>query len=186
VEDLMPIDATQAALIGAGIGAAATTAGSMLTALVALSVARKNSYAQHLYVKRAEVYEDLLREMATWMDKSFEERQEQQLDVTIRLSLYGAADVSRAHHDAVQALERFEAIQRHDEGFEGRTIEWEELLAMDDYDLRVEKARQAWGARFDHLLWVTTWDSQRTPTRRTFRSLPQLIKSMLREKMSGQ
>jgi hypothetical protein len=80
----------------------------------------------------------------------------------------------------------FDAIQRHDEGFEGRTIEWEELLAMDDYDLRLEKARQAWVARFDHLLWVTTWDNQRTPTRRTFRSLPQLIKSMLDEKMSGQ
>lgn len=178
----MPIDATQAALIGAGIGAAATTAGSALTALVT----RRNSAAQHLYVKRAEVYEDLLRGMATWMDKSPEERREQQLDVTIRLSLYGAGDVSRAHHDAVQAFERFDAIQRHDEGFEGRTIEWEELLTMDDCDVRLEKARQAWGARFDHLLWVTTLDSQRTPTRRTFRSLPQLIKSMLREKMSGQ
>jgi len=62
----MSIDATQAALIGAGIGAAATTAGSALTALVT----RRNSAAQHLYVKRAEVYEDLLRGMATWMDKT--------------------------------------------------------------------------------------------------------------------
>ncbi len=52
VEDLMPIDATQAAPIGAGIGAAATTVGSALTALVS----RRNSYAQHPYVKRAEVY----------------------------------------------------------------------------------------------------------------------------------
>jgi hypothetical protein len=76
----MPIDATQAALIGAGIGAAATTVGSALTALVT----RRNSYAQHLYVKRAEAYEDLLRGMATWIDKSPEERQKQQFDVTIR------------------------------------------------------------------------------------------------------
>jgi hypothetical protein len=66
VEDLMPLDATQAALIGAEIGAAATTAGSALTPLVT----RRDSYAQHLYVKRAEVYEDLPRVMATWMDKS--------------------------------------------------------------------------------------------------------------------
>jgi hypothetical protein len=57
---------------------------------------------------------------------------------------------------------------------------------MDDYDVRLEKARQAFGARLDHLLSVTTWDSQRTPTRRLFRSLAQEIKLMLREKMSGQ
>ncbi|MCD2193481.1 hypothetical protein LQ327_08810 [Actinomycetospora endophytica] len=147
----MPIDATQAALLGAAVGASASLIGAYLSA----RVTRANSYRQVLYLKRIETYEDLWMAIERWADTETLAITPQEDRLAARVQLYASVPVSGnfgillEHLDA--AINGRNAADGPDLDAERTLLDWSRLLIylIGDDSQKVAKARWLDIKRFD-------------------------------------
>jgi hypothetical protein len=138
----VPLDPTLAGLIGAGIGAAATAAGAMVSALVA----RANVHRQLLYAKRLETYEALARHLRTVLDDD-PLNYKRDDDVWARVHLYGSQRVKDKFFKLALTLLELDNLR--------------EVELWDEIDDARRKARRA----ADEVGNAAMSDAQRVPTR---------------------
>lgn len=89
----MPIDAGQAALIGAAVGAGATTLGALITSMVT----RANSFRQHLYEKRLATYEQVWVAIGEWYPRDYSRHDDDVfIPLVARVNLHASLPVMAA------------------------------------------------------------------------------------------